>query len=270
MVERALGEILPISVGTALAIEVLVKEEKPLQYDTIFYNVRTLFRNFMGSFEDSSFNEFSYVRDNFLAELQLIESTTTSVIKGNMTPVFYICSCKSMERTFKFAKLKQSTTDRQKNSEYLERAVMEWLVQKTEFGKKVKIFDIQIKGNNTKALILTHYPLDLLSQPKFRKLDLLESQTGAIKTPDMWNSKLTNSATMRNMPFNILTIQLYGDNAKQFNSMGIKYTSAVSELAVKNKWNPTTGVQQMRFQIDKLKDKLLVNVLNEMASVTLR
>lgn len=269
MVERELGEILTISVGTALAFEVILKDQKPLKYDYVYLNTRTLFRNFQNAIVDPDKYSLTQLREAFLDELLQVKMAVTETLPGNILPMFYVCNNKSMQKMFTWAQLHAPKTEKQKAYQSLETKVMEWIMLQP-IGKEIKIFDCLIKGSNSKALMLTHTPLDLLSHSEFRKLDLLESNTGMIKEPAQWNSKLTNDEAYVNMPFNILTIQVIGDKSKQFSSLGVKYIRPLVELAEKNRWSPATTIQKIKFDIEKLRDKLLAAQLMEMISVKLR
>lgn len=269
MLTRQLGEILPISVGTAIALETLVKEEKPLKAEYLFLNIRTIFRNLYSALEDPTKAGILNLVDILYDEMVFIKDVVETKVKGNMIPVFYVCSNKSLNKLFPLAKLKETTTDRQKNYENLERSVMERIVEKP-LGKKIKIYDCLIKGNNSTAIMLTHYPLELLSSHTFRTLHLLESNTGIIKDKSEWNTKLIKSETYQNLPFNILTIQLIGDHATQFNSNGIKLINPLLEIAKKNKWTVATTQAKIKFDIEKYWDKLVVKTYLEMLSVKLK
>ena len=269
MIEREVGEILTISVGTAIALEALMKSEKPIKHEHIFLNVRTLFRNFHGAIDDAEGKQLKRLKDEFLDELGQIKTAVETAIPGEITPVFYICSNASMSKMFKHAKLKAPSTSRQKNYASLERKVMEFIME-SPLKRKIKIFDCVINGNNSKSLIMTHYPLELLSFKEFRSLELLESHTGVIKGRSEWNSKLTNPDAYRNLPFNILTLQLIGDQATQFNSLGAKYIKPIIEVSQKNNWTTATTNAKVKFDLDNYYDKLLVNLMKEMLSVKLK
>lgn len=270
MLERKFGEVLTsISVGTALALESLVKLEKPLKVEYLFLNVRTLYRNFHNAFEDITKHDLTTLSVEFYTELETIKNIVETRVPGNMIPVFYLCSNKSLGKLFTFAKIKEPSTDKQIAYCNLERSVIESISTKP-LGKKMQIFDCLIKGGNSNALILTHFPLELLSFSTFHSLKLLESNTGIIKDKSEWHTKLTNPEIHQNIPFNILSIQLIGDHATQFNSSGGKYTKPLLEIAIKNKWTVATTNAKVKYDIEKHWDKLLVNTYLEMLSVKLK
>lgn len=270
MQERAIGEVLTASVGTALAFEALMAMEKPPKYEYIFLNIRTLWRNFYQSFENRpDEKDFKKLQEMFLEELVYLKGLIENGLATKMRPVFYLCSNKSINVIFKHAKLKEPTTNEQKIFASLERKVIE-LIMKTEFGENVKIYDCLIKGRNVTALIMTHFPMELLSYPEFRTLDLFESNTGAIKDKSQWNTKLTNPDNYRNLPFNALTIQVIGDKSHQFNSKGATYVKILMEIAEKNNWSIATGKARVKFDIEKYFDKLAVNLFIEMLNAKLK
>jgi len=136
-------------------------------------------------------------------------------------PVFYLPTAKSFRTVNARAKINKHDTTKQKNYETLERSTMLKALAKLD-KNLVQVFDTAIKGNNSASLIITHLPLDLLSAGSFRKLVLLESHTGALKTKSEWITKLSKNENYRNIPFNILSVQVLGDRNNQFSSMGIK------------------------------------------------
>lgn len=270
MIERKIGETLTsVSVGTAISLEALMKIEKPLPEDFIFMNVRTIYRNFHNAIEAPEKISVKVLAEELEKEILNISMILGTRVPGNITPVFYICSNKSLRRIFSHAKLKEATTENQKNYESMERSVMEFLME-TTVGKKIKIFDCLIKGSNSKALIFTHYPVELLSYPSFHTLKLIESNTGLIKDRSEWYTKLTNPESYLNLPFNALTIQIIGDNAHQFNSSGIKFIKPLKEIAEKGNWSTTTTNAKVKYDVEKYWDKLVANIYLEMLSSKLR
>jgi hypothetical protein len=270
MQERVMGEVLTASAGTALAFEALMVMEKPPKHEFIFLNVRTLWRNFFQAFDERpDEKDFKKLKELFLEELLYVKGLIENGLPVKMQPVFYVCSNKSMSAIFKHAKLKEPTTNEQKIYASLERKVIE-LIMETEFGKTIKIYDCLVKGRNVTALMMTHFPVELLSFTEFRTLDLFESNTGAIKDKSQWNSKLTNPENYRNLPFNALTIQVIGDKSHQFHSKGASFVKTLMEIAEKNNWSIATGKARVKFDVEKHYDKLAVNVFIEMLNAKLK
>ena len=270
MLDRVFGETLKISVGTALAIERLLKEEKSLKVEYLYINVRTLFRNLHEAFEDHSKLNPSLLAKELGEEMELIKSVVETKVVGNMEVVFYICSNKSMHKIFSEAKLKLPHTDKQKEYEHIERTTMEGFIDNYPLGKTIKIFDCLVKGSNSTALILTHFPMELLSASTFRTLKLIESHTGVIKEKMEWITKLDNDPEYQNIPFNALSLQLLGDGAIQFYRGNVKFLKLFKEVATKNKWHAGTTASKVKFDLDKHWDKLFVNYCTDLLYIKLK
>jgi hypothetical protein len=266
---RVLGEILAISVASSVPIEKLLTTDIVKEYDYIYLNIRTLYRNFHGSFNLNELPDIDVYVEEFIKEINTIRAIINESIPGNKQAVIYHMSCSSLKRIMPRAKLKIPTTAIQKNYETLEKITL--IKAFKEINKdSIQFFDTVIKGHNTKAMLLSHFPIDLLSYHSFRKLVLLESHTGVVKTRTEWITKITKNEDYRNIPFNVLSIQILGDRSVQLRPIGLSVSSALLSLAVDNKWNPTTSLEKIKFDIRKLKDRLLSEILLEMCTVSLR
>ncbi len=271
MIERALGETLSISVGTALPIERLLKEEKKMNIDFLYVNIRTIFRNLHSAIPVEDIDKYkpAELAEALHEELETIKNAVETKVLGNIGVILYVCSNKSLSKLMPHAKLKTATTDKQKNYEALERSTLENVIN-MPIGKKIKIYDCLVKGNNCNGLMITHFPLELLSYTTFRSLKLLESTTAAIKDRSEWNSKLTNPDSYGNLPFNLLTIQLIGDHSTQIMSGGVKMIKPLLEIAEKKKWSTSTTNAKVKFDIENHWDKLISKFYLEMLAVKLR
>jgi hypothetical protein len=264
MVLRTLGEKISISVGTAIPIEKLL-ETGSKGIGTLYLNVATLFRNFYGAIEDPDKVNKKDLVVAFVDELNQLYSIVLESVPGNIVPIFYNTSGKSLDNVFKHCSLKKPTTQAQRDYSNLQTYVINETV-KLLGGIIVEEYDLLINGRNNISYIITSYPLDLLSYPKFRNLQLLESHTGNIKERKEWIHKLTSNEKYFNIPFNILSIQVLGDKSKWFNSMGRKYTSMLLNLAIKNKWHALTTTDKIVFDLDRdvnmsRVDKMELNML---------
>ena len=265
---RVLGEILAISVATAIPLEHLLATDIAKGYTHIYLNVRTLYRNFHGSFEKENVPTLTKYVDLFVTEILLIHSIISESVKGNLQPVYYMPTSKSLPVIMPWAKLKKESTQRQKNYESLEKMTIVKTLAKLD-KNFVLIIDTLLKGQNASALIITHLPLDLLSYSSFRKLTLLESHTGALKSKVEWIVKLSKNSHYRNIPFNILSIQVLGDRNTQLGSMGIKLSNELLALAEKHHWSAITSLEKVKSDIRVMANKETAAFLLKLASVTL-
>lgn len=271
MSERQLGSLINVSIGTAIPLETLFTLERSRKEDHLFMNIRTLFRNFIGSFEIDPYEVSPKKLTNvFIEELEIIQSEMSVKAVGTLQLVFYLVSAKTLAKQMPHAKIKTARTNKQKRYQELEEFVLSRLLKRSPWDEQIQIFDSLVKGMNTRALMITHYPLDLLSKHRFRTLTLLESHTGAFKTQSKWTSKVTTNDDYQSLPFNVLLIQLLGDGGSQFLSSGQRLIKPVIELAKKNHWTIATTNEKMKFDIRKMKDKAIASELMEMMQVKLR
>ena len=283
--ERALGEIFAsISISTAVSLEKLMESGAYKAYSHIYINVSTLFRNYLGSFKVDKTNDYNKkelddFKKGFLDEIISINSIIINTISTRMHPVFYVCNYRSFERIFIDAKVRKPTTNKQIMYENIHNNVVTDTVIKLNslFDPKndedepfIKEYDVAVKGNNTTSLILTHMPLDLLNNSSFRKLMLLESHTGAIKQKTEWISKINKNEEAINIPFNILSIQIFGDNNLKLHSLDKPTVTAFIEVSKKGKWYSGVTMAKVIFDIRNMKDKALSEKLLRMSMVQLK
>lgn len=257
------GEILTISVGTAIALEALIKVENTHPQTRLYMNVRTLLRNFLGSIEDVEQVSVKELTGAFLREMKQIRTIVTTSIPGKMELIYYMPSYATLPKKMPRAKFKEPRTNKQVNEFKTSEAIWDGVVKSSTI-KEIKIVDSSISGDNTSAFIITHMPVDLLSESSFRDLKLVESHTGTIKGKLEWNTKLTNYEKYKNMPFCALTLQVFGDKSTMFHSLGNKFTSTLLEIAEKNNWKPTTTRMKIKYDLDNWKDKYSAQILLSM------
>lgn len=245
---RAVGQY-PLSVATSLAIESLVgilpeapADVPPItQYDVLWVNMRTLLRNLLGSIETDKRKFLSHdsVAEYLVNEMRTIETICVEKGDGRFEVAYYICSYSDLTYSFNRAILKHTTTPGQKNADMFERAVFETIEREHQGSIPYLTLTRKFPEVGNKALLLSHYAIDLLQRYRFESLTLLESHTGAIKPPQMWNTKLKNGRDLERIPFDRMSIQMFGDGVS-FSPMAIKVRQKIIEIAEKNKWTPVT------------------------------
>ena len=120
-----------------------------------------------------------------------------------------------------------------------------------------KKFDLEFDRDNRTVLILTNYAIDLLQRYKFTSLSLLESHTGAVKPPAMWYTKLNNGKELTTIPFDRMTIQMFGDGSNLFSPFPIKIRRTMLTISEKNKWTPMTTKAYILDSVKKERDPTL-------------
>ena len=267
--EREVGG-LPISIGTSFAIEsacgILQDRDeqgnpiptapKPapiLKVKELWINVRTLFRNLYGAIP-KEVKELALPKHLIMAlheEIEIINATIAKITSGSVNVKYYVCSYEDIPRKFPKAQIKEAKTDKQIAYWHLEQNTM-----KVMLGNHPEIiqFNLELKGEHPDAFILSHCAVDLLSRYHFRSLQLLESHTGKIKAHTQWNSKLSNGKELTNIPFNRLTLQVFGDGPVFFSPMPIKIRKALLDIAEHYKWTAVTTKEKMAYGIKQERD----------------
>lgn len=243
---RTVGN-LGISVGTSLAFEgEAVKLLSSM--DNVLINFRTLVRNAVESYaKDDRLDAkqiASEVKDDLIGILKFIDTN-----KGQRQIIVevYNPSYSSRERKFKHALLKSPKTEKQIAGDKLAKDIIA-LFKKENAGVLTET-DCELKSFSGRALILTHHVMDLTFSNATTRLYLLESYTGYAKTYVTWHTKLTDGGSLHNIPFNRLTLQIFGDKATDFFSHRADVKAIVLKLAEKNHWTTATSYDKVRSDI---------------------
>lgn len=251
-IDRVFG-FYPMSIATSLAFEGLLRTGEhadipgpsPIgEYGAILINIRTIFRNAFGSFEDK--------RDYLTPETLLtciVEDVkaimaTAKAVAPSVLCVPYICMYKSANKEFPEAAFRNilggpSPTPSQAFYVSLEQDVYRAILTNKPF--EIEEFDVYPEGTHD-TLILTQYPSDLLARKKFPKLALLESHTGRIKEPGEWFTKMNGKPEQ--IPFNKGFLVLFGD-AHMFSPLDRKVRSVLVKTAEKYNWNQGTSMDRI-------------------------
>lgn len=269
--ERRLGSILAVSVGTAIAIETLIGPNNTAKVSKVYINLRTVFRNYHEAFDSPYSVPFKKYCADFIEELNTIEELINVSLNGSVNVVWYLGTYVSVAKEMPLAKIWVPSTDKQKAMANMEYKVLFEQLPKNSFFKNVIVIDSALNGHNSNALILTHMVVDLLSHPRFKKLSLLESHTGKIKEMSEWNTKLGCYKNDPNIPFNVLTIQLFGDKSTTFNSLSRKVTEPIYQLAKDKRWHPGLGLMRVKYDLDVMSEKELSSkIYKPMTNVRLK
>src|SRR5690606_15099886 len=128
---------------------------------------------------------------------------------------------------------KNATTENQKFVQALEGNTFKEF-QQLQPDADLRVFDMDFEQDQRKVLIITHFPVDLLNRYKFSRLVLLETHTGAMKPHTLWYTKLYNGKELNMIPFDRMTVQLFGDGnlftdrkSTRLNSSHVKISYAV-------------------------------------------
>lgn len=263
--QRAVGQF-PISVATSLAIEsfIGVLPEAPTdspeinKRDLIKISVRTMFRNLFGSLvtEQKGDVEVYSLAETLANEMRTIESLIAEHSDGRCQTEFYYCSYMDLLNKFQKALVKVPNTPGQKYYANLEAGTCKALMKEVTGGSMVAQYVRDFSDSNASAVIVSHYPIDLLQRYRFQSLSLLESHTGAVKPPMMWNTKLQNGRELEILPFDRMTLQMFGDGV-MFSPMPLKIRQRVYKIAVDKGWTPATTKEYVIRSIEENRDPAL-------------
>lgn len=257
MAERAVGLEFAVSIATAEAFEkkILVDNRS---MDEVWINVRTLARNFWGSYKKEERPALHELYPVFAEELQTIKALESTGVKIN----YYLPSYESIKTGFSHASLRVAKTDNQKEYQNAEDSLSASVAQGPSLG--IVMCDSKIPAPGGKVFLLTHFPVDLLSRFAFEYVELLESSTGVSKPPTDWNTKINLPKDYRLMPFNELTLQVYGDKGKHFNAMPAGYKNALTAVAIEGGWKLSTRKDKMRMDIKKMENVAVMDTFLKM------
>lgn len=260
---RTLG-LLPISVGTSLAFETLMASAgEPIE--ALYFNLRTLFRNAYQAYETDDRDKITPAQlyEDVIRDLQEIDRVKGQ-LGANPNPeiLIYYPSYKGLSRRFKHARVWEPTTDLQKKYAALEARVCGDIAKALK--NHVKETDVALPMTTKKTYLLTHYPVDLVVKSGFGEIKLLESHTGAVKSKKLWYTKLTNGKNLENIPFNSLTLQVFGDNSTSFKAMSLKMKQLLTKLAKDNNWSSLTTNDRVRFCLPQITDHPVRTMFSDM------
>lgn len=270
----------PLSIGTGLALESLFSptqevydplREAPQKIDLKRYrecwiNVATLFRNIHGSIDslNALMCEPSMFFDVLLQEMEVIDSLFHHEGKDQCKPIYYLCDYRTpyTHQKHNAVKLRQDVTLSQKNytASYLETCK---IFKKSNYVSNVKWLDYVLRPEQmVSALCISHFPIDLLSQSHFRRLDLLESHTGKLKTRSLWYTKYhpVGKEDLSTLPFHDKLLKIFGDKV-MFHPMFHKFRMMILEISRKRGWNPLTTEAKVAMDLElDIKEKMVLDV----------
>lgn len=270
MVDRTIG-LFPMSVGTSLAFEALMsrpvnKTEAPIE--TLMLNVGTIFRNAYQAYDTDDRDRIGVDRlhDDVIADMSAIYDILKDVGRTVLPDYkLYYGKYATLSSAFPLAKIWEPSSDIAKEYARLERNVID-KVTKTMRGL-IQVVDHTLPSTVKNTYVITHHVVDLLVPSGYGQITLLESHTGALKQKDQWTTKLTNGNTLTRIPFNRMTLQIFGDKSVNFKANSFKYKAAVMRLSEEFEWTPHTTRDRIKLSIESLKDQQLKADLTKMLSV---
>ena len=269
----------PFSTGTSLAFESLfvgsgasIDPNRQIpqavnitDYNELWINVSTLFRNLFTAIPRDRVESAAPgdCVDALVTEMTQITELVNEESLQKTKVVYYICSYRGLERELKGILRRVPTTQKQKFYHQLHEESLKKLRERNQTSHELEIkeFDVFLKPQErVKALIITHYAVDLLSEQRFRKLDLLESHTGVLKHRNTWYTKYFSGKNLMMIPFNASLIKIFGDN-ELIIPYHFKVRHVVETIADQNHWNYATSDAKIYADLSKIKDHYARNEL---------
>lgn len=273
----------PLSIATSLALEgaLGILEESPHlqnptsppinEYNELWINIRTLYRNLHSSMQREVADTLpipAFV-EALHEELVIIQGIIADKMKHRMKMVAYACTYRELGSRFPHAKFRTEMTDRQKVYSMFENGSIEGLLQMQASAHTVDIRDFNMTiladANAGKVLLMTHYPVDLLTFTGARQLGLLESHTGVIKKQHQWYTKLKDGKDLVRIPFSRMSLQMFGDSAGMFYPYPIAYRRLMLECAQKYNWTQTTTKDRVLLTVGLMKNFDLEKAVRELS-----
>lgn len=276
---RVLGEVVPISIATALAIESLIGKnpEAPVvedhlgEIDILMINVRTLTRNVIGAIqkEDKEVEVTGPILMEYIcADMNVIDTIVQEHGGDTLSVIYYVPTYEKIYKgLYKHGILKEARTPKQVYQHSLELYIVDNIVKHCESIGIMNIIpvDTEISKHIGRGALITHYPVDLLSRYNFTSLSLLESHTGALKAPAQWYTKLTGGKDNPNIPFDRATLQVFGDGV-MFSSGKSKLRQTFIDLSKRYKWTSRTTKELVIFASTQIKDIFFEQFVKELYS----
>lgn len=270
MQHRTIG-MLPMSVGTSLAIEpylapgaqIGVRPKQP-KLEVLMVNISTVIRNVIQAYDTPSRAKLTVTQlhTDVIEDLEILYNTLPQIgiVKPEM--MLYDRQYGLLARQYPNAILRSAVNPNQKHLAVLEKGVITMLHSTL---KQFLLTTDKLPSSPKSIYVLTHHPVDLVDHPSgYKHLNLLESHTGKIKGMDQWHTKLTNGNELDRIPFNRLTLQVFGDRTTDFKAHKFAYRQAVLALAEQFKWTPMTTLTRVKLGVSSLKDPELKTALTQM------
>tara|TARA_Y100001956_G_scaffold82973_1_gene107767 strand:- start:161439 stop:162311 length:873 start_codon:yes stop_codon:yes gene_type:complete len=279
---REVGDI-PISYGSSRPISAMMggevdttnisKHSKP---DEVKISIKTLFRNMWSCtnadvrekippemFADALIDEIIYIKQNL--RLSPFKSVKLD---------FFLPDYSYLRSEFSYAVLKPIKTERDKayheKEEKACKAIMDNLEKVNEELDDLDKIEItktkgEIKSSYSTIWLMTHNPVDILAMPLVRTVRTIDSHTAVVRGPRQWTDKLTNSKKLERIPFNKLTLQVFGDKARHFSPMSPGHKKFLLKMAEEKKWNRGTSLNVMKISINGSPDRFSATAMLRLA-----
>lgn len=246
---RELGEKIPVSIPTAIPLEEQITQiDANKKVDAVVMNLRTLWRNFHGAYHKETPRVLKDMVPLFIEETkQIVDIVQSDGIQAGIYLPNY-AAIQGMKNGMIY-KTEDKLTDNQKAERAYENAAVKLA------AKELNAFSVNVMLPNIgqRCWMLTHTAIDLLNRYQFTDLKLLESHTGKLKGPSEWNTKITNNEDYMRIPFNILSLTVFGDR-HYLQGYPLRYRKALKLLSERHHWTPMTTKQKIIQNLNDYKE----------------
>lgn len=270
----------PLSIGTALALESLFTGPDPVYdpdrvipvriditaYQEVWVNLGTLFRNIMGSVSSADQDRAmpGDILDVLEIETDLIDEIITQHSQGTVKVHYYSCDYDDLEKLYPHAKLRAESTTKQILYAQNRDLVINEYHKRHGQQEQIHRFKSLIKApTKSKAIMISHDALDLISATYFGTLHLLESHTGVLKRQALWYTKYSNGKELARIPFNAAFLQIFGDS-QHFHPFPIAVRKRILALSEEFKWTWLTTMDRLKLGVELIEDRELSKQISEM------
>lgn len=261
----------PVSIGTSLALEsacgqhpdIQTSDIPILQYSEFWVNMKTLFRNYLGSLGEELRKAVNpkQIASDLTDEMSEIEKAL--VEKNPRIKVqFYLCDYNLNIRS-KDVVVRTDKTPLQAlfTVTYKETMAIILKTLKTNEDNRIAVFATKIKPKfRVTAMIMTHIAYDLLAYYDFEDLVLIESHTGTIKPKSKWYTKFYNGNDLEIIPFREDMLKIFGDK-EIFAPMPKAMREEVLTIAKADRWSQLTTKDKILHSLAKMKNRYVAEII---------
>lgn len=250
---RAVGA-LGMSIGTSRAFEA-ENSGTIRSVDSVMFNLSTMIRNAHASYEtdDKEKTDAEQLSIDVSSDLRLIGAWLEKARNSKpIQMIVYSSDYSGLKSSFKHGSVWEPKSEKQIAYAKLVKDTL--AILEKQYGKLIVHTKASVPTFAGKGIVLTHHVVDLTAVTGVGRLYLLESYTGLIKPFTLWYTKLTGGEELHYMPFNRLTIQIFGDKSTNFKASSHGIKELVKKLAVDNKWTSATTMSRIRGTINNLPD----------------
>lgn len=245
---------LGMSLGTSLALEQGDAASQIRLSDVVLFNLMTLIRNAHDAYETKEEKEAltaDQLMEDVVGDLKVLSRWMEETRKTKpIRMVVYYPTYFSLGMRFPHADLKKPKGVNQERYDRLSKATAKKLYEK--YDKIIEKTDVGMPSFKGRGIVLTHHVVDLVMVDAVARLMLMESYTGKVKPFTQWYTKLTGGEQLFFMPFNKLTIQVFGDRSTNFRSSSMGIKELVKKLATDFGWTSATTMSRIRSNINSL------------------